>query len=240
MPRHHHYEPVPRLRNDFGMCGVEHRSLLWRHRGLAKTAILEHHNANGTRAACSFVATFQPSRGLTEAKATLNRSCAKTQKRFRQVWSRASQSIVAPQRPLYGHGPTAGSPTALLRLHLALKVSLRDLHKRVILVALSGKARRSVKRPRQKVFFVCSYKSRAARIPESRSTRTWGWICWIRSLSDVAETWWDAGGIYFACPDTDSFSARGQNREEPLPARYAHYCICACSCHVCCGFIFLL
>jgi hypothetical protein len=41
---------------------------------------------------------------------------------------------------------------------------------------------------------------------------TWGWICWIRSLSDVAETWWDTGGI-FACPDTDSFSARCQNRE---------------------------
>jgi hypothetical protein len=34
-----------------------------------------------------------------------------------------------------------------------------------------------------------------------------------RSLSDVAETWWDAGGI-FACLDTDSFSARCQNREE--------------------------
>ena len=26
-----------------------------------------------------------------------------------------------------------------------------------------------------------------------------GVVCWIRSLSDVAETWWDAGGI-FACP----------------------------------------
>jgi hypothetical protein len=49
-------------------------------------------------------------------------------------------------------------------------------------------------------------------IPESRSTRTWGWICWIRNLSGVAETWWDAGGIC-ACPDTDSFSARYQNRE---------------------------
>jgi hypothetical protein len=35
-------------------------------------------------------------------------------------------------------------------------------------------------------------------------------------LSDVAETWWDAGGI-FACPDTDSFSARYQNREEHFP-----------------------
>ena len=33
----------------------------------------------------------------------------------------------------------------------------------------------------------------------------------IRSLSDVAETWWDTGGI-FACPDTGSFSARCQNR----------------------------
>jgi hypothetical protein len=43
-------------------------------------------------------------------------------------------------------------------------------------------------------------------IPEVCSTRTWGRICWIRSLSDVAETWWDAGGI-FACPDTDTFSA---------------------------------
>jgi hypothetical protein len=32
-------------------------------------------------------------------------------------------------------------------------------------------------------------------------------------LSGVAETWWDAGGI-FACPDTDSFSARCQNQEE--------------------------
>jgi hypothetical protein len=56
-----------------------------------------------------------------------------------------------------------------------------------------------------------------AREPaESRSTRIWGWIRWIRSLSDVAETWWDAGGI-FACPDTDSFSARCQNREGHSP-----------------------
>ena len=31
-------------------------------------------------------------------------------------------------------------------------------------------------------------------------------------MSDVAETWWDAGGI-FACPDTESLSARCQNRE---------------------------
>ena len=31
-------------------------------------------------------------------------------------------------------------------------------------------------------------------------------------MSDVAETWWDAGGI-FACPETDPFSARCQNRE---------------------------
>jgi hypothetical protein len=31
-------------------------------------------------------------------------------------------------------------------------------------------------------------------------------------LSDVAETWWDAGGV-FACPNTDSFSARCQNRK---------------------------
>jgi hypothetical protein len=30
------------------------------------------------------------------------------------------------------------------------------------------------------------------------------------------ETWWDAGGI-FACPDTDSFSARCQNREGHCP-----------------------
>jgi hypothetical protein len=37
-----------------------------------------------------------------------------------------------------------------------------------------------------------------------------------RSLSDVAETWWDAGGI-FACPDTDSFSVRCQNREGHSP-----------------------
>jgi hypothetical protein len=50
----------------------------------------------------------------------------------------------------------------------------------------------------------------------ARSTRTWGWICWIRSLSDVAETFWDAGGI-FACPDTDSFSARCENREGHSP-----------------------
>jgi hypothetical protein len=60
------------------------------------------------------------------------------------------------------------------------------------------------------------YRSRATHIPESRSTRTWGWICWIRSLSDVTETWWDVGGV-FAGPDTDSFSARCQNREEYSP-----------------------
>jgi hypothetical protein len=37
-----------------------------------------------------------------------------------------------------------------------------------------------------------------------------------QKLSDVTETWWDAGGIC-ACPDTDSFSARCQNREEHSP-----------------------
>jgi hypothetical protein len=52
----------------------------------------------------------------------------------------------ATEALLYGHGPTAGSLTVtLLRLHLALKVSVRDLQKRVIVVALSGKARRIVK-----------------------------------------------------------------------------------------------
>ena len=35
-------------------------------------------------------------------------------------------------------------------------------------------------------------------------------------MSDVAETWWDAGGI-FACPDTDSFSARCENWEGHSP-----------------------
>jgi hypothetical protein len=35
-------------------------------------------------------------------------------------------------------------------------------------------------------------------------------------LSGVSETWWDAGGI-FACPDTDSFSARCLNGEERSP-----------------------
>jgi hypothetical protein len=35
-------------------------------------------------------------------------------------------------------------------------------------------------------------------------------------LGGVAETWWDAGGI-FACPETDSPSARCQNREEHSP-----------------------
>jgi hypothetical protein len=30
---------------------------------------------------------------------------------------------------------------------------------------------------------------------------------------EFAEIWWDAGCI-FACPDTDSFSARCQNQEE--------------------------
>jgi hypothetical protein len=38
----------------------------------------------------------------------------------------------------------------------------------------------------------------------------------LRSLSGVAETWWDAGGI-FSCTDTESFSARCQNREEHSP-----------------------
>jgi hypothetical protein len=37
-----------------------------------------------------------------------------------------------------------------------------------------------------------------------------------RKMSSVTETWWDAGGI-FACPDTDSFSARCQNREGHSP-----------------------
>ena len=49
-----------------------------------------------------------------------------------------------------------------------------------------------------------------------KEKEAWGWICWIRSLSDVAETWWDAGGI-FACSDTDPISARCQNREGHSP-----------------------
>ena len=45
-------------------------------------------------------------------------------------------------------------------------------------------------------------------------------------MSDVAKTLWDAGGI-FACPDTDSFSARSQKREGHSPlaihtAAFAH------------------
>jgi hypothetical protein len=45
-------------------------------------------------------------------------------------------------------------------------------------------------------------------------------------LSDVAETLWDAGEI-FACPDTELFSARCQNREERFPlaihtAKFVH------------------
>jgi hypothetical protein len=53
-----------------------------------------------------------------------------------------------------------------------------------------------------------------------------GWICWIRRLSDVAETWWDAGGN-LACPDTDPFSARCQNREghSPLAIHIAEFCM---------------
>ena len=48
-------------------------------------------------------------------------------------------------------------------------------------------------------------------------------------MSDVAETWWDAGGI-FECPDTDSFSARCQNREEHSPlaiktAAFVHFLV---------------
>ena len=49
-----------------------------------------------------------------------------------------------------------------------------------------------------------SYRPRATHIPESRSTRTWGWICWIISFSGVAETWWDAGGILHARTPTHS------------------------------------
>jgi hypothetical protein len=33
-PKQHKNEPVPRLRNDFGRCGVEHRTQTWRHRDL--------------------------------------------------------------------------------------------------------------------------------------------------------------------------------------------------------------
>ena len=45
-------------------------------------------------------------------------------------------------------------------------------------------------------------------------------------MSGVIETWWDASSI-FACPDTDLFSARCQNREEHSPlaihtASFAH------------------
>ena len=35
-------------------------------------------------------------------------------------------------------------------------------------------------------------------------------------MSGVAETWWDAGGI-FACPDTDPFSALCKNRKGHSP-----------------------
>ena len=47
-------------------------------------------------------------------------------------------------------------------------------------------------------------------------TRTIQAHTWIRSLSNAAETWSDSGGI-FACPDTDSFSARCINREGHSP-----------------------
>ena len=92
----------------------------------------------------------------------------------------------------------------------------------------------SLKRCYGPLFNVCPY------LIVSRSTRTWGWICCIRSLSGVAETWWDASGI-FACPDTDSFSARCQTKSGgALPARYTHFCICACPCSACYGFGSLL
>ena len=43
-------------------------------------------------------------------------------------------------------------------------------------------------------------------------------------MSDVAETWWDAGDI-FACPDTDPFFVRCQNREghSPLAIHIAEF-----------------
>jgi hypothetical protein len=43
-------------------------------------------------------------------------------------------------------------------------------------------------------------------------------------MSDVAETWWNAGGIFFACPDTDS-PTRSSPDVKPggtLPARHKH------------------
>ena len=41
-------------------------------------------------------------------------------------------------------------------------------------------------------------------------------LCLLFRRASVAETWWDAGGI-FACQVTDSFSARCQNREGHSP-----------------------
>jgi hypothetical protein len=35
-------------------------------------------------------------------------------------------------------------------------------------------------------------------------------------MSDVTETWWEAGGIFWLAPGTNSFSARCQKLEEHL------------------------
>jgi hypothetical protein len=70
------------------------------------------------------------------------------------------------------------------------------------------------------LYRLCRMAVRKGRVLHTSLSRVrhaqWGWICWIRSLSDVVETWWDAGGI-FACPDTGAFSARCQNREGQSP-----------------------
>jgi hypothetical protein len=53
-----------------------------------------------------------------------------------------------------------------------------------------------------------------------------GWVCWIRSLSDVAETRWDAGGI-FCMPGHQLIFRPMSKPRRALPARYTHCCICA-------------
>ena len=115
-------------------------------------------------------------------------------------------------------GALLPTPATLLPPPRASRASLQE--GALAALDMSAPTGKKVPHPAAAAGLPAAVGTAATHIPESRSTRTWGWICWIISLSGVAETWWDAVGI-FACPDTDSYSARSHPAEPPSrPSRH--------------------
>ena len=70
---------------------------------------------------------------------------------------------------------------------------------------------------------ICVWRSLRARTRYKKNPN-WFDIILAGVLYELAETWWDADGI-FACPDTDPFSARCQNRKGHSPLAI-HSAVC--------------